>query len=68
MFAKPLAFFANYGILAYDIWVWRSMVARYLGVVEAASSSLVTQTMAKAVELYCLTDFAFDVNEFYLMR
>ena len=29
----------------HNIWVWRRLVARYLGVVEAASSSLVTQTM-----------------------
>ena len=27
-----------------DIWVWRRLVARYLGVVEAAGSNPVTQT------------------------
>ena len=29
------------------IWVWRRLVARYLGVVEAAGSSPVTQTKEK---------------------
>ena len=27
-----------------DIWVWRRLVARYLGVVEAVGSSPATQT------------------------
>ena len=31
-------------ILPLDIWVWRRLVARYLGVVEAAGSNPVTQT------------------------
>ena len=31
-------------ILALDSWVWRRLVARYLGVVEAAGSNPVTQT------------------------
>ena len=31
-------------IVALDIWVWRRLVARYLGVVEAAGSNPVTQT------------------------
>ena len=35
-----------------QIWVWRSLVARYLGVVEAAGSSPVTQTMKKVTFVY----------------
>ena len=31
------------------IWVWRRLVARYLGVVEAAGSNPVTQTMASVL-------------------
>ena len=31
------------------IWVWRRLVARYLGVVEAAGSNPVTQTNANSV-------------------
>ena len=33
------------GSLRIQIWVWRRLVARYLGVVEAAGSNPVTQTM-----------------------
>lgn len=37
-------------ILALDSWVWRRLVARYLGVVEAAGSSPVTQTIKKLLK------------------
>ena len=37
---KPLSVVYNVTV----IWVWRRLVARYLGVVEAAGSSPVTQT------------------------
>ena len=45
-------------------WVWRSLVARYLGVVEAAGSSPVTQTMLSvhnASELWTLS-FYFNIS------
>ena len=43
---KLLHFILGYGILinALYVWVWRRLVARYLGVVEAAGSNPVTQT------------------------
>ena len=44
-----LRYAVDYGIIAngVDVWVWRRLVARYLGVVEAAGSSPVTQTKRK---------------------
>ena len=44
-----------------DIWVWRRLVARYLGVVEAAGSSPVTQT-----SMGVLTGFQFPVRTLFL--
>ena len=45
IFKNPLTNFSLCDIIAMlEIWVWRRLVARYLGVVEAAGSNPVTQT------------------------
>ena len=41
-----------YYIRVAKIWVWRSLVARYLGVVEAVGSSPATQTMASVLTAF----------------
>ena len=45
--ARPIDFESDlcYIGLCVSVWVWRRLVARYLGVVEAAGSTPVTQTM-----------------------
>ena len=39
------------------IWVWRSLVARMNGVHEAGSSSLLTQTRQKHIDMMCFCFF-----------
>ena len=57
---KPLSVVYNVTV----IWVWRRLVARYLGVVEAAGSSPVTQTKRKTVTVGGC--FSFGLNEAHL--
>ena len=49
---KTLDYCIQIGYNIYDIGVWRRLVARYLGVVEAVGSNPATQTKAAGVHLY----------------
>ena len=58
-------------IISTVIWVWRRLVARYLGVVEAAGSNPVTQTKGTVVpkELQCFFMLSKGLyNAFYHMQ
>ena len=79
---KNFCFFANFlkklltnvrkpCIISTVIWVWRRLVARYLGVVEAAGSNPVTQTKSTVVskELQCFFMLSKGLyNAFYHMQ
>ena len=53
MYKSPIDFTPRlwYNVFRTNVWVWRRLVARYLGVVEAAGSTPVTQTKIEALFL-----------------